>query len=86
MVAIEAIEEPLQTVAAAHRAGRFPELPKVVSGTARASIAFSLPPHLAADLEFVVRQRRAVRAQVITRLLVPAINALYEREVVASRR
>lgn len=86
MVAIEVIAEPLRAVAAAHRAGRFPELPKVVSGTARASIAFSLPPPLAADLEFVVKQRRAVRAQVITRLLVPAINALYAWEVVATGR
>jgi hypothetical protein len=81
MVAIEVLTEPLRQLAADHRAGRFPELPRVVSGTVRSSIAFALPPDLAADLEFVLRQRRAVRAQVITRLLVPAIERVYAHEV-----
>lgn len=86
LIAIEALSEPLQTLAAAHRAGDFPELPRVVSGTVRLSIAFALPPDLAADLEFVLKARRAVRAQVITRLLAPAVRALYDSEVVRRSR
>lgn len=81
LIAIEALSEPLRTLAAAHRAGDFPDLPKIVSGTVRSSIAFALPPELAADLEFVLKARRAVRAQVVTRLLTPAVRALYDCEV-----
>jgi hypothetical protein len=81
LVAIEALSEPLRSLAAAHRAGAFPELPKVVSGTVRSSIAFALPPNLSADLDYVLRVRRAVRAQVVTRLLAPAIGALFDLEV-----
>jgi hypothetical protein len=81
IVAIEVLTEPLRHLAAEHRAGRFPELPRIVSGTVRSSIAFALPPDLAADLEFVLHQRRAVRAQVITRLLVPAIERVYATEI-----
>jgi hypothetical protein len=82
LVAIEALSSPLRALAEAHRAGGFPELPKVMSGTVRSSIALALPPDLAADLDYVLRARRAVRAQVVTRLLTPAIRALYEAEVV----
>ena len=81
MVAIEVLTEPLRQLAAEHRAGLFPELPRIVSGTVRSSIAFALPPDLAADLDFVLRQRRAVRAQVVTRLLVPAIERVYATEI-----
>lgn len=81
LIAIEALSEPLRALAAAHRAGDFPELPKIVSGTVRSSIAFGLPFDLAADLEFVLKARRAVRAQVVTRLLAPAVRALYDAEV-----
>lgn len=81
LIAIEALSEPLRALAAAHRAGDFPELPKIVSGTVRSSIAFALPPDLAADLELVLKARRAVRAQVVTRLLAPAVRALYDSEV-----
>ncbi len=84
LVAVEALGEPLRSLAAAHRAGEFPELPKVISGTVRSSIAFALPPDLSADLEFILRERRAVKAQVVTRLIVPAIAAIYDLEV--SRR
>ncbi|MEO8715580.1 MAG: hypothetical protein ABI369_11250 [Acetobacteraceae bacterium] len=80
-IAIEALSEPLRALAAAHRAGDYPELPKIVSGTVRSSIAFALPADLAADLEFVLKTRRAVRAQVVTRLLAPAVRALYDSEV-----
>ncbi len=86
LVAIEALSEPLRTLAAAHRAGGFPELPRVISGTVRSSIAFALPPDLAADLEYVLRARRAVRAQVVTRLLAPAIHDMYEVEVTGRSR
>jgi hypothetical protein len=81
IVAIEVLTEPLRELAAEHRAGRFPELPRVVAGTVRSSIAFALPPDLAADLAYVLRERRAVRAQVITRLLVPAIERIYATEI-----
>ena len=81
LVAIEALSGPLRALAHAHREGGFPELPKVVSGTVRSSIAFALPPDLAADLDFVLRARRAVRAQIVTRLLAPAIRSIYEAEV-----
>ena len=81
IVAVEALSEPLRRLAAEHRAGRFPELPHVVAGTVRSSIAFALPADLAADLAFVLQQRRAVRAQVVTRLLVPAIEQLYAAEI-----
>ena len=81
LIAIEALSEPLRALAAAHRAGDFPELPKIVSGTVRSSIAFALPSDLASDLDFVLRTRRAVRAQVVTRLLTPAVRALYDSEV-----
>ena len=47
--------------------------------------AFALPPDLAQDLDFVLAERRAVRAQVVTRLLVPAIEALFDREVARRR-
>jgi hypothetical protein len=79
-VALEVLEPPLRELAAEHRAGRFPELPKVVSGSVRASVAFMLPPDLATDLSYVLAARRAVKAQVIVRLLVPAIEDLHLRE------
>lgn len=81
LIAIEALSEPLRALAAAHRAGEFPDLPKIVSGTVRSSIAFALPTDLAADLDFVLKARRAVRAQVVTRLLAPAVRALFDSEV-----
>ena len=86
LIAIEALGGPLRALAAAHRSGQFPELPKIVSGSVRSSIAFSLPPDLAADLDFVLRSRRAVRAQVVTRLLAPAVRALYDSEIGRRRR
>lgn len=79
-VALEVLAQPLRDLASQHRAGRFPELPKVVSGSVRASMAFVLPPDLAADLGYVLAARRAVKAQVIVRLLVPAIEDLHARE------
>jgi hypothetical protein len=85
IVAIEVLTNPLRQLAAEHRAGRFPELPRIVSGTVRSSIAFALPQDLAADLDFVLKQRRAVRAQVITRLLVPAIEQVYAAEVARAK-
>jgi hypothetical protein len=79
-VALEVLEPQLRDLAAQHRAGRFPELPKVVSGSVRASVAFMLPPDLASDLSYILATRRAVKAQVIVRLLVPAIEHLHARE------
>lgn len=79
-VALEVLEPLLRELATQHRAGRFPDLPKVVSGSVRASVAFMLPPDLASDLSYVLTARRAVKAQVIVRLLVPAIESLHSRE------
>jgi len=79
-VALEVLEPQLRDLAAQHRAGRFPNLPKVVSGSVRASVAFMLPPDLASDLSYILATRRAVKAQVIVRLLVPAIEDLHARE------
>lgn len=79
-VALEVLEQPLRSLAAQHRAGQFPNLPKVVSGSVRSSVAFTLPPGLASDLSHILAARRAVKAQVIVRLLVPAIEDLYARE------
>lgn len=79
-VALEVLEQPLRNLAAQHRAGLFPELPKIVSGSVRSSVAFMLPPDLAADLSYVLTTRRAVKAQVIVRLLVPAIENLHAHE------
>lgn len=83
-VAIEVLEQPLRSLAAQHRAGQFPNLPKVVSGSVRSSVAFTLPPDLASDLSHILAARRAVKAQVIVRLLVPAIEDLHAREFVSS--
>ena len=79
-VALEVLEPLLRELATQHRAGHFPELPKVVSGSVRASVAFMLPPDVASDLSYVLTARRAVKAQVIVRLLVPAIESLHARE------
>ena len=79
-VALEVLEPQLRYLAAQHCAGRFPDLPKVVSGSVRASVAFMLPPDLASDLSYILAVRRAVKAQVIVRLLVPAIEDLHTRE------
>lgn len=79
-VAIEVLTAPLRMLAADHRAGRFPELPKIAAGSVRTSIAFALPSDLAEDLSYVLRVRKAVKAQVLTRLLVPAIEELHAKE------
>jgi hypothetical protein len=72
-------------LAADHRAGRFPELPKIAAGSVRTSIAFALPSDLAGDLSYVLRVRKAVKAQVLTRLLVPAIEELHAKEFTTFR-
>jgi hypothetical protein len=79
-VAIEVLTAPLRKLAAEHQAGRFPDLPKIAAGSVRTSIAFILPPDLAQDLSYVLRVRKAVKAQVLTRLLVPAIERLHSTE------
>jgi hypothetical protein len=84
-VAIEVLTAPLRMLAADHRAGRFPELPKIAAGSVRTSIAFALPSDLAGDLSYVLRVRKAVKAQVLTRLLVPAIEELHAKEFTTFR-
>lgn len=79
-VALEVLAQPLRDFAAQHRAGSFPALPKIVSGSVRSSIAFVLPPDLAIDLAYILATRRAVKAQVVVRMLVPAIEHLHARE------
>jgi hypothetical protein len=44
-----------------------------------------LPDDLAADLRFVVETRGAVKAQILARILVPEIDALFLKEVVRRR-
>lgn len=84
-VAIEVLTAPLRKLAADHRAGHFPELPKIAAGSVRTSIAFALPSDLAGDLSYVLRVRKAVKAQVLTRLLVPAIEKLHATEFTTVR-
>jgi hypothetical protein len=44
-------------------------------------VSLILPQDLADDLRYVVETRRAVKAQILARLLVPEIDALYLTEV-----
>jgi hypothetical protein len=84
-VAVELLERPLRELASDHRAGDFPPLRRVSAGVSRFGIALVLPQELADDLRFVVECRSAVKAQILARLLVPEIDALYAKEVIARR-
>jgi hypothetical protein len=81
MVALELLGPRLRKLAEEHRRGLMPGLPPTPAGAVRASLAMILPQEVADDLRVVVERRRAVRAQILTRLLVPAIAALHAEEI-----
>ena len=80
-VAVEVLDRPLRELAESHRTGACPPLPRVSAGTARSGVSLVLPKDLAEELQYVVETRGAVKAQILSRLIVPAIDALYIREV-----
>ena len=84
-VALELLERPLRDLARDHRTGGCPPLRRVSTGAARSGVSLVLPEELADDLRYVVETRGAVKAQIIARLLVPAIDALYVKEVLGRR-
>ena len=84
-VALEVLDRPLRELAGNHRAGSCPPLPSVSAGTARFGVSLVLPKDLSEALQYVVETRGAVKAQILSRLLVPAIDALYIKEIVGRR-
>lgn len=85
-VALELLEDPLRQLARSHRAGEYPMLRSVSSGVSRSGVSLILSPEMADDLQYVVETRGAVKAQILTRLLVPAIDALYHQEILSTGR
>jgi hypothetical protein len=84
-VALELLEPLLRDLARSHRGGACPLLQRVSAGIARSGVSLILPADLAEDLRHVVETRGAVKAQILARLLVPAIDALYISEVLGQR-
>lgn len=84
-VALELLEHPLRDLARDHRMGSCPPLRRVSAGIARSGVSLVLPEDLAEDLRYIVETRGAVKAQILARLLVPAIDALYIKEVMGHR-
>ena len=82
-VALELLDRPLRELAANHRNGACPILPRISAGTARSGVSLVLPKDLAEELRYIVEIRGAVKAQILSRLLVPAIDALYIKEVLS---
>src|SRR5215469_2720904 len=56
-VALELLQQPLRSLARAHRAGEYPPLRRVTAGVSRSGVAFILPQDLADDLRYVVETR-----------------------------
>jgi hypothetical protein len=84
-VALEVLQRPLRDLARAHRAGEYPPLRRVSAGVSRSGVSLILPQDLADDLRYVVETRGAVKAQILARLLVPEIDALYSKEILGRR-
>jgi hypothetical protein len=80
-VALELLERPLRQLARSHRDGECPPLPRVTAGVSRAGVSLILSQELADALRYIVETRGAVKAQILSRLLVPAIDALYQTEI-----
>jgi hypothetical protein len=80
-VALEVLRRPLRDLARAHRTGAYPPLRRVSAGVSRSGVSLILPQDLADDLRYVVETRGAVKAQILARLLVPEIDALYLKEI-----
>lgn len=85
-VALEVLYPPLRNLANAHRVGEYPPLRRVTAGVSRSGVSLILPEDLANDLRFVVETRGAVKAQILARLLVPEIDALFMREVLRRKK
>jgi len=85
-VALELLQRPLRALARDHRAGECPPLRRVSAGVSRSGVSLILPQDLADDLRYVVETRGAVKAQILTRLLVPEIDALYLKEILSVKR
>jgi len=84
-VALEVLRGPLRDLARAHRTGEYPPLRRVSAGVSRSGVSLILPQDLADDLRYVVETRGAVKAQILARLLVPEIDALYSKEILGRR-
>jgi hypothetical protein len=84
-VALELLERPLRDLARDHRMGSCPPLRRVSAGIARSGVSLVLPEDLSEELRYIVETRGAVKAQILARLLVPAIDALYIKEVMGHR-
>ena len=80
-IAVELLQRPLSALARDHRAGQCPPLRRISSGVSRSGVSLILPQDLADDLRYVVETRGAVKAQILARLLVPEIDALYLKEI-----
>jgi hypothetical protein len=80
-VALELLQRPLRELARDHRAGECPPLRRVSAGVSRSGVSLILPEDLADDLRYVVETRSAVKAQILARLLVPEIDALFLKEI-----
>jgi len=85
-VALELLEAPLRELARSHRVGEYPPLQRVTAGASRSGVSLILPQEMADDLRYVVETRSAVKAQILNRLLVPAIDALYHEEILRASR
>jgi hypothetical protein len=85
-VALELLQRPLRALARDHRAGECPPLRRVSAGVSRSGVSLILPKDLADDLRYVVETRGAVKAQILTRLLVPEIDVLYLNEILGIKR
>jgi hypothetical protein len=84
-VVLEVLRRPLRDLAHAHRTGEYPPLRRVSAGVSRSGVSLILPQDLADDLRYVVETRGAVKAQILARLLVPEIDALYLKEILGRR-
>ena len=81
-VALDILEQELVPLAAAHDRGIRPILTPVRgTGADRRSLSIQLPPHLADALDRVATLRKAVKHQILLRLLVPGIDRVYTEEI-----
>lgn len=73
----------LHELAAAIERGERPRIaaPAIAKATRRRAITLRLTPEQSADLERIVARHGSIRSMVLTRLLIPAIDTLFEQEV-----
>ena len=78
-VALDILERELFALAKAHEADRLPVLPTVkAGGQDRKSLSILLTPELASSLDYIAKRRRAVKHQIILRVLIPGIDRAYD--------